>query len=140
LALPAPPENGYSHGTRGTVANKNMHQLDSLDSAFLYLETANSPMHIGSVQIYEGRTEEFDFDRYRAMVAERMHLSPVFTRRIVHVPLHLGRPYWVEDPNFDLEAHLEHVALPGPGSWRQLRDVAEERFSSPWIRIARSGR
>jgi len=131
LALPAPPENGYSHGTRGTVANKNMHQLDSLDSAFLYLETANSPMHIGSVQIYEGRTEEFDFDRYRAMVAERMHLSPVFTRRIVHVPLHLGRPYWVEDPNFDLEAHLEHVALPGPGSWRQLRDVAEERFSIP---------
>jgi WS/DGAT/MGAT family acyltransferase len=108
-----------------------MQVLDSLDSAFLYLETQHSPMHIGSVQIYEGRGENFDFERYRDLVRSRLHISPVFRRRVVHVPLNLGRPYWVEDPRFDLDAHLEHVALPRPGTWRQLRDIAEARFATP---------
>ena len=29
-------------------------------------------------------------------------------------------PYWVDDPNFDLEYHMRHIALPQPGDWRQL--------------------
>ena len=29
-------------------------------------------------------------------------------------------PYWVDDPNFDLEYHVRHIALPQPGDWRQL--------------------
>jgi WS/DGAT/MGAT family acyltransferase len=32
----------------------------------------------------------------------------------------LHRPYWVEDPNFDLEYHVRHIGLPQPGDWRQL--------------------
>jgi WS/DGAT/MGAT family acyltransferase len=106
-----------------------MQQLDSLDSAFLYLETPNSPMHIGSVQIYEGTGEPFDIERYRDLVRSRLHTSHIFRRRIVHVPMHLGRPYWVEDPHFDLHAHIEHISLPRPGNWRQLRDVAQQRFA-----------
>jgi WS/DGAT/MGAT family acyltransferase len=106
-----------------------MQQLDSLDSAFLYLETPRSPMHIGSVQIYEGDGQPFDIARYRDMIRSRLHTSHIFRRRIVHVPMHLGRPYWVDDPHFDLDAHIEHVSLPRPGSWRQLRDVAQERFA-----------
>lgn len=108
-----------------------MQVLDSLDSAFLYLDTPRSPMHIGSVQIYEGTGEEFSIERYRNLIRSRVHTSPVFRRRVVHVPLHLGRPYWVEDPNFDLDAHLEHVRLPGPAGWRQLREVAEQQFATP---------
>lgn len=108
-----------------------MQVLDSLDSAFLYLETPNSPMHIGSVQIYEGRGDTFDFGTYRELVRSRLHISSVFRRRVVHVPMNLGRPYWVEDPKFDLDAHLEHISLPRPGTWRQLRDLAEQRFATP---------
>ena len=108
-----------------------MQVLDSLDSAFLYLETPNSPMHIGSVQTYEGRGDTFDFGTYRELVRSRLHISSVFRRRVVHVPMNLGRPYWVEDPKFDLDAHLEHISLPRPGSWRQLRDLAEQRFATP---------
>jgi WS/DGAT/MGAT family acyltransferase len=108
-----------------------MQVLDSLDSAFLYLETPRSPMHIGSVQIYEGTGEAFAFDRYRSLVRSRLHTSPLFRRRAVHVPLNLGRPYWVEDPKFDLDAHLQHVRLPGAAGWRQLRDLAELQFATP---------
>lgn len=108
-----------------------MEQLSSLDSAFLYVENAHAPMHIGSVQIYEGARSEFDFAFYRKLIAERLDTSPVFRRRAVRVPLNLGRPYWIEDPDFDLDAHLEHVSLPHPGGWRQLREVARHRFSIP---------
>jgi diacylglycerol O-acyltransferase len=116
---------------RGSCTVNPMQVLDGLDSAFLYLETPNSPMHIGSVQIYEGRGDSFSFERYRSLVQSRLHVSSVFRRRAVHVPLNLGRPYWVEDPRFDLDAHLEHISLPRPGTWRQLRDLAEERFATP---------
>ncbi|MGD8977280.1 MAG: wax ester/triacylglycerol synthase family O-acyltransferase [Gammaproteobacteria bacterium] len=108
-----------------------MEQLESLDSAFIYLETRNAPMHIGSVQIYEGTEARFDFARYRELVRSRLPLSPVFRRRAVRVPMNLGRPYWVEDPNFDLDLHLEHVSLPRPGGWKELRALAQDRFSSP---------
>ncbi len=108
-----------------------MQVLDSLDSAFLYLETPDAPMHIGSVQIYEGTGDEFVIDRYRSLIRSRLHTSSVFRRRVVHVPLDLGRPYWVEDPKFDLDAHLQHLRLPGPAGWRQLRDLAERQFATP---------
>ena len=108
-----------------------MEQLESLDSAFIYLETRNAPMHIGSVQIYEGKEARFDFARYRELVRSRLPLSPVFRRRAVRVPMNLGRPYWVEDPNFDLDLHLEHVSVPRPGGWKELRALAQDRFSSP---------
>jgi len=108
-----------------------MEQLDSLDAAFIYLETKNAPMHIGSVQIYEGIAAEFDFSHYREAIRSRLNTSPVFRRRAVPVPMNLGRPYWVEDPNFDLDMHLEHISLPRPGGWRQLRDLAQDRFSAP---------
>ncbi len=108
-----------------------MQQLSSLDAAFVYLETRNAPMHIGSVAIYEGPEAAFDFERYRDHVESRLHLSPIFRRRAVKVPFGLGRPYWIDDPDFDLDAHLDHVSLPSPAGWRQLRELAEDRFSTP---------
>jgi WS/DGAT/MGAT family acyltransferase len=108
-----------------------MQQLSSLDAAFVYLETRNAPMHIGSLAVYEGPEPEFRFERYRSHIESRLHLSPVFRRRAVKVPLGLGRPYWVDDPDFDLDVHLDHVSLPNPAGWRQLRELAEDRFSTP---------
>jgi len=108
-----------------------MQQLSSLDAAFVYLETRNAPMHIGSVAVYEGPDAVFDFERYRRHIQSRLHLSPVFRRRAVKVPLGLGRPYWADDPDFDIDAHLDYVSLPSPSGWRQLRELAEDRFSTP---------
>ena len=50
----------------------------------------------------------------------RMHLARVFRQRLVRVPFDLDHPYWIEDPDFDLEFHVRHIALPAPGDWRQL--------------------
>ncbi|MEM1216924.1 MAG: wax ester/triacylglycerol synthase family O-acyltransferase, partial [Bacteroidota bacterium] len=40
-------------------------------------------------------------------------------------------PYWVDDPYFDLDLHLNHIALPKPGGWQQLRDITSKIFSEP---------
>ena len=52
--------------------------------------------------------------------SSRIGQFPQFRRRLVRVPLSLDRPYWVEDPEFDVEFHVRHIALPEPGDWRQL--------------------
>jgi len=48
----------------------------------------------------------------------------VFQRRIVEVPLRLGHPVWVDDPDFDIDNHLRRAALPSPGGMRELAEFA----------------
>ncbi len=100
-----------------------MQQLSGLDASFLYFETANSPMHIASLFIYDQSEVAGGVVRFKDILAffeERLHLAPAFRRRLAYVPLSLDHPYWIEDPDFDIEYHVRHIALPKPGDWRQL--------------------
>lgn len=108
-----------------------MEQLSGLDAAFVYLDARNAPMHVGGVHIYQPAAGKFDFDAFREHIAACLDSSPIFRRRLVQVPLRLGRPFWVEDPNFDLDLHLQHAALPRPGDWGRLRELAARIFSRP---------
>ena len=62
----------------------------------------------------------------RDLVAERLHLVAPFRRRLVGVPLGIDHPYWIEDPDFDLDYHLRHIAVPPPGDERQLAELAAQ--------------
>ncbi|MCI0516356.1 MAG: wax ester/triacylglycerol synthase family O-acyltransferase [Woeseiaceae bacterium] len=100
-----------------------MQQLSGLDASFLYLETGNTPMHIGSLSIYDQSTApggRVTFKEILRFFEERLHKARAFRQRVVRVPLSLDHPYWIEDPDFDLEFHVRHIALPKPGDWRQL--------------------
>ena len=100
-----------------------MRQLQGMDSSFVAMESPNSPMHIGSVLIYNPETAPGGFVRFKdilAFIEARMQLSRTMRQRLVRVPFDLDYPYWIEDPDFDLEYHVRHVALPKPGDWRQL--------------------
>ena len=83
-------------------------------------------MHVGSVLVCEGSMK---FEDFRDMLASRIHLVPRMMQRLVMVPLGLGKPYWIDDPDFDLDLHMQHVALPRPGDWRGLRKLAARTFS-----------
>ncbi len=107
-----------------------MQQLSGLDASFLYLETHKSPMHIGGVYIFDPPANgEMTFNDFKKYIESRLHTSRVFRRRLVESPLNLGHPYWVEDPDFNINNHLYHIALPKPGYLRQLRDAAALSFS-----------
>ncbi len=100
-----------------------MQQLSGMDASFLYFETRNAPTHIGSFGIYDQSTApggKVTFKGILANVERRLHLARCFRQKLVHVPMDLDHPYWVEDPEFDLEFHVRHIALPQPGDWRQL--------------------
>ena len=103
-----------------------MQPLSGLDSSFLYLETATTPMHIGSLNVYEG---SLSFDEFKDFLAKRLHLAPRLLQRLVNVPLGLGNPSWVDDPDFDINLHLHHSALPKPGDWKALRKLSSRMFS-----------
>ena len=94
-----------------------------MDASFLYFETPNAPTHIGSFAIYDQSTApggKVTFKGILRNVESRLHLARCFRQRLVYVPLDLDHPYWIEDPEFDLEFHIRHIALPHPGDWRQL--------------------
>ncbi|WP_324262613.1 wax ester/triacylglycerol synthase family O-acyltransferase [Altererythrobacter sp. H2] len=111
-----------------------MRQLQGMDASFVALETRNSPMHIGSILIYNPATAPGGFVRFKDILAffdSRKQLSRTIRQRMVRVPFDLDYPYWIEDPDFDLEYHVRHVALPKPGDWRQLCIQAARIFARP---------
>ncbi|KAA1188456.1 wax ester/triacylglycerol synthase family O-acyltransferase [Pseudohalioglobus sediminis] len=111
-----------------------MQQLSGQDAMFLHAEIDGLPQHIGGVSIYDQSTApggKVRFKQILDMLERRLHLSPIFRRKLAFVPGGLGRPYWVEDPDFDLEYHVRHIALPKPGDWRQLCILTARIHSMP---------
>jgi WS/DGAT/MGAT family acyltransferase len=101
-------------------------RLTGLDASFLTMETPSSPMHVAGLAILDpsGVPGGFSFDKVRDFYQGRLHLAAPFRRRIVEVPLGLHHPLWIEDPDFDLDWHLRHIAVPSPGGPKQLADLA----------------
>ncbi len=106
----------------------NIKSISGLDATFLYGETPTSPMHVGSVAILEGSLQFKDF---RKVIMSRIHHIPKFRRRLMYVPFSIDHPYWVDDPDFNIDMHIKHVALPKNGDWKQLRKMASREFSEP---------
>ena len=108
--------------------NKNIQAISGMDATFLYGETATSPMHVGSVAILEGSLQ---YDTFKKIIKSRIHQMPSLRQRLMFVPMSIDYPYWVDDPNFNIDLHLSHVALPNPGGWKELRNMASQIFSEP---------
>ena len=100
-----------------------MQQLTGMDAAFLYAETPRAHMAGGGISIYDPSTAPGGRVTFKGIldhIDKRLHEARVFRQRLVRVPFDLDHPYWIEDPDFDLEFHVRHIALPEPGDWRQL--------------------
>jgi len=109
-----------------------MKHLSGLDSAFLHLETPETPMHVGSIQLLS-LPEGFDGDfseRFKAFIASRMHLAEVFQRKLALMPFDLANPAWVDDDDVDLDYHIRRITLPKPGTMKQLEQYAARLHSS----------
>jgi diacylglycerol O-acyltransferase len=94
-------------------------RLSPLDSSFLHLEDRVSHMHIGSIAIFEG--PEPPFEQFVAMIEGKLPLVPRYRQVVREVPFQLERPVWVDDPDFNIDYHVRHTALPAPGGEAELR-------------------
>jgi diacylglycerol O-acyltransferase / wax synthase len=111
-----------------------MRQLSALDTQFLNVESSTTTGHVGSVLLLDPSTApdgDITLDSLCQIHEERLHLAPVLRRRLVDVPLSLGRPYWADDPAFDLEFHLREIALPGEGTREQLGEQVARIHARP---------
>jgi diacylglycerol O-acyltransferase len=100
-------------------------RMSAEDAWFLYFETPSTPLHIGSVGIYEGT---IPFEKLHASMDARMHLIPRYRQRPVIPPFHAGHPTWEDDPKFSLDRHLKLVQLPAPGTQQQLLELCGDLF------------
>ena len=110
-----------------------MQRLTGTEAAFLYLETPSTHMQVtGTLVLDPGSLDGRDpFAEVGRLLEERLHLVPPFRRRLVEVPLGAAHPVWIEDPGFDLAAHLHRRALPAPGSRAQLEELVGDLAGQP---------
>ena len=110
-----------------------MKQLSGLDASFLYLETGSQFGHVSGLAIFR-RPERKDWSPYEAMrnrLLRRLPELEPLRRRLVEVPFDLDHPYWIEDPDFDLEYHLLETAIPSPGTPEQLAKLVARLIARP---------
>jgi diacylglycerol O-acyltransferase / wax synthase len=104
-------------------------QMNSADAAWLHMDRPTNLMVVNSVLWFE---EPMDVDRGREVVRERLvERFPRFRQRIVEPRTGVGLPYWEDDPNFDLDRHLHHIALPAPGDRKALQELVGDLISTP---------
>jgi diacylglycerol O-acyltransferase len=111
-----------------------MRQLTSLDAQFLAVESARTYGHVGGLAVYDPSTApggELTVQDVCRLVGERLHLLPPFRWRLVNVPFGLDHPYWIEDPDFDLDFHVRESAVPPPGDDRRLAETVARIFARP---------
>jgi diacylglycerol O-acyltransferase len=106
-------------------------RLSALDVSFLYLEGPTTPMHVGGLAVFEVPKDGFDYDKFAALLDQRISLVPRYRQRIKSVPGHLASPVWVDDTEFDISYHLRRSALPRPGSNEQLKELVARVQSRP---------
>ena len=107
-----------------------MKTLSGLDATFLYLETPETPMHVGSLHLYElPKGYKGSFTRaVREHIGRRMHLAPIFSNRLAFMPFDLGHPVWVEADEVDLEFHIRKAGS-GAMTVRQVEAAAAKLHS-----------
>ena len=96
-----------------------MQALSPTDSAFLWMETRNQPMHVAGLNIYtppKGASHDF-VSNILAEWGKFLKAQAPFNMRPV---LRMGLWFWEEDTEFELDYHLRHLALPEPGRIREL--------------------
>ena len=117
------------------MAHYTFERLSAADHSVLIAERDGSPMHVAALHLFEAgplRTTErgIDLAAIRRATEGVLHLIPRYRQRLAWVPIE-GRPVWVDDPEFRIDRHIQHVALPRPGSLSQLKGLVSWILSQP---------
>ena len=111
-----------------------MRQLTTLDAQFLAVESARTYGHVGGLAVYDPSTApggQLTIDDLCRLVGDRINLLPPLHWRLARVPFGVDLPYWVEDPEFDLDFHIRESAVPPPGDDRRLAETVARIFARP---------
>lgn len=103
--------------------------MSTADAAWLHMDRPTNLMVINSVLLFD---EPVDLDRLRRTVQRRLvDRYPRFRQRVIESRLPLLAPSWEDDPDFALEHHVHHRALPAPGDDETLRELVGDMMTAP---------
>ncbi len=99
-----------------------------VDAAWLRMDRPTNTMMITGVMMFE---QPLDFARVKETIDARMLLHDRFRQRVREAPFGMTLPQWEEDPHFDLNAHIQRIALPAPGDTAALQELVSDLMSTP---------
>jgi diacylglycerol O-acyltransferase len=108
-----------------------MHRLDGQDAIFLYRETPTAMMHTLKVHIVKPPAPDQGFAAHYQNLKRNLLAVPVLRKRIMPVPFGFHHPVLVDDPDFDVSAHVYRAAIPAPGTMRELDSMVAQIGSTP---------
>lgn len=109
-------------------------RLSPIDASFLHLESASAHMNVGwsAIGTLPAGAERPTVHALRETVAGRLQDVPRCRQRLQLHPLGLGEPHWVDDPAFDLDAHVVELGAPDePLSLRRFEELRDALLSTP---------
>ena len=105
------------------------HRMSSADAAWLHMDRPTNLMVVNAVLLFD---EQVDLDRMRRTVKRRLvDRYPRFRQRVVESRLPLLAPSFEDDPQFSLDHHIHHHALPAPGDDQVLRELIGDMMTTP---------
>src|SRR5260221_9222779 len=112
------------------MAEKNApaYRLSTQDSTFIYGESKNGPLHIGSIGLFDGR---IDYHGLLGHLEERIHLIPRYRQRLVDVPFNVAHGMMEDDPDFSIERHAIRHELDDGLTDDEAIAVIMETFEKP---------
>ncbi len=106
-----------------------MERMSTLDAGFFFAEHANVPMHLGALAVFEGPPPSFQ--ELARLYSAKLPRVPRYRQVVRTAPLHVFRPAWTDDEDFEIDYHLRHAAVPKPGGDPQLHRLAGQIYAQP---------
>ncbi len=104
-------------------------RMSSADTAWLHMDRPTNLMVINSLLLFD---QPVDWEHVKQITQRRLvDRYPRFRQRVVESRLPLRVPKWEDDPDFALEHHLHHLALPAPGDAAALQELVGDLMTMP---------
>lgn len=101
-------------------------RMTAMDASFLYFEKPGAALHIGSTSLLDGALSRDDLVQH---MRSRIHRVPRYRQRAVFDALNLAHPAWEDDPEFEVDRHIEEVVLPEGAEEADLRAAIADAFA-----------
>ncbi|MEB3062052.1 MULTISPECIES: WS/DGAT/MGAT family O-acyltransferase [Mycolicibacter] len=112
-----------------------VNRLSATDASFYRMENTTTPMYVQSLYLLRNPRGGLGYEKLLATVEQRLPQMPRYRQKIREVTLSLARPVWVDDHDFDITYHVRHLAVPSPGSDRQLHELIAQLAQQPLDRF-----
>jgi diacylglycerol O-acyltransferase len=113
-----------------TAARVPVDRASPADLMQFATDVGPAPMHVGAVLIL-GAGPGVGAPEAQRLLGERIGAVPRLRQRLRRAPPGCGRPFWADDPAFDLRHHVRQLPCPAPGDERALLDVAAAATGEP---------